>query len=306
MSETFGHRMQSVDPSPLITVAMPIYNAGRHLRMAVLSIVKQTIEDWELLIIDDGSTDGSLECIQDIKDPRIRVIRDDLNKGLAARLNEAIELARGQFFARMDQDDISYPERFARQVAMLDNDSNLDLVGVRAIAISQDDQVVGIFPYAINHSNICAKPWNGFYLAHPTWMGRIEWFRRHRYATPSSYMCEDMELLLRSFSLSRFGAVPEVLFAYRLRDEFAVRKVVKTRWTVVKLQVKYFLLKRQFIYLISAIAAFVIKVTLDFFNVVLQTIRAPIFLKYRGAVDTTVEVKWRGVLKNVTSGFPNL
>ena len=166
--------------------------------------------------------------------------------------------------------------------------------------------MVGIFPYAINHSSICAKPWNGFYLAHPTWMGRIKWFRRHRYATPSSYMCEDMELLLRSFSLSRFGAVPEVLFAYRLRDEFAVRKVVKTRWTVVKLQVKYFLLKRQFIYLISAIAAFVIKVTLDFFNVVLQTIRAPIFLKYRGAVDTTVEVKWRGVLKNVTSGFPNL
>ena len=249
--ELSEHPIQSDDSPPLITVAMPIYNAGRHLRMAVLSIVKQTIEDWELLIIDDGSTDGSLECIQDIKDPRIRVIRDDLNKGLAARLNEAIELARGQFFARMDQDDISYPERFARQVAMLDNDSNLDLVGVRAIAISQEDQVVGIFPYAINHSNICAKPWNGFYLAHPTWMGRIEWFRRHRYATPGSYMCEDMELLLRSFSLSRFGAVPEVLFAYRLRDEFALRKVVKTRWAVVKLQVKYLakLLKKKAKYL---------------------------------------------------------
>jgi glycosyltransferase involved in cell wall biosynthesis len=285
---------------------MPIYNAGRHLRVAVLSIVKQTIEDWELLIIDDGSTDGSLECIQDIKDPRIRVIRDELNKGLAARLNEAIELARGQFFARMDQDDISYPERFARQIAILDNDSNLDLVGVRAIAISQEDQVVGIFPYAINHSSICAKPWNGFYLTHPTWMGRIEWFRRHRYATPGPYMCEDLELLLRSFSLSRFGVVPEVLFAYRLRDEFALRKVVKTRWTVVKLQVKYFLPKKQFNYLISAVAAFVIKVALDFFNIFLQKISVPIFLKYRGAVDKAVEVKWRSVLKNVTSGFPNL
>ena len=306
MSETFGHSMQSVDPSPLITVAMPIYNARRHLRAAVLSIVKQTLEDWELLIIDDGSTDGSLECIQDIKDPRIRVIRDDLNKGLAARLNEAIDLARGQFFARMDQDDISYPERFARQIAILDNDSNLDLVGVRAIAISQEDQVVGIFPYAINHSNICAKPWNGFYLAHPTWMGRIEWFRRHRYATPGPYMSEDLELLLRSFSLSRFGVVPEVLFAYRLRDKFAFRKVVKTRWTVVKLQVKYFLLEKQFIYLIFAIAAFVIKVTLDFFNIVLQKMSAQTFLKYRGAIDTSVEVKWRSVLKNVTSGFPNL
>ena len=306
MAELFEHFIQSDASPPLITVAMPIYNAGRHLRAAVLSIVKQTIKDWELLIIDDGSTDGSLECIQDIKDPRIRVIRDELNKGLAARLNEAIELARGQFFARMDQDDISYPERFARQVAMLDNDSNLDLVGVRAIAISQEDQVVGIFPYAINHSSICAKPWNGFYLTHPTWMGRIEWFRRHRYATPGPYMCEDLELLLRSFSLSRFGVVPEVLFAYRLRDEFALRKVVKTRWTVVKLQVKYFLPKKQFNYLISAVAAFVIKVALDFFNIFLQKISVPIFLKYRGAVDKAVEVKWRSVLKNVTSGFPNL
>ena len=305
MAELIEHLIQSDDFPPLITVAMPIYNAGRHLRSAVLSIVKQTSEDWELLIIDDGSTDGSLECIQDIKDPRIRVIRDDLNKGLAARLNEAIDLARGQFFARMDQDDISYPERFVRQVAMLDNDSNLDLVGVRSIAISQDDQVVGIFPYAINHSNICARPWNGFYLAHPSWMGKIEWFRRHRYATPGPYMCEDLELLLRSFSLSRFGVVPEVLFAYRLRDEFAFRKVVKTRWTVVKLQAKYFLPKKQFNYLILAIAAFVIKVTLDFFNIVLQKMSAPILLKYRGAVDKTVEVKWRAVLKNATSRFPN-
>ena len=80
---------------PKITVAMPVFNGGEFLRPAVLSIVKQTFSDWELLIIDDGSTDGSLETIQDIQDARIRVIKDGLNKGLAARLNEAIDLARG-------------------------------------------------------------------------------------------------------------------------------------------------------------------------------------------------------------------
>jgi len=305
LAESFGHRMQSDDPSPLITVAMPIYNGGRLLRAAVLSIVKQTFADWELLIIDDGSTDGSLEFIQDIKDSRIRVIRDDLNKGLAARLNEAIDLAGGRFFARMDQDDISYPERFAHQVAMLNNDSNLDLVGVRAIAISQDDQIVGVFPYVINHSELCAKPWRGFYLAHSTWMGKTEWFRRHRYATPAPYMSEDFELLLRSFSVSRFGIVPEILFAYRLRDKIVWRKALKTRWVVLKLQVKYLLRKKQFVYGMLAITAFLIRVTMDFFNVVLQIIHAPIFIKFRGAVDTAIEVKWRNVLKFVSSAMPN-
>jgi len=89
--------------APLITVAMPIFNAGSYLRLAVLSIVRQTFADWELLIIDDGSTDNALQDIADIRDHRIRILRDGENKGLAARLNEAIDLARGRYFARMDR-----------------------------------------------------------------------------------------------------------------------------------------------------------------------------------------------------------
>ena len=92
---------------------MPVYNAGKYLRLAVLSIVRQTFTDWELLIVDDGSTDNALQGIADIDDARIRILRDGKNKGLAARLNECIDLARGKYFARMDQDDVSYPERFS-------------------------------------------------------------------------------------------------------------------------------------------------------------------------------------------------
>jgi glycosyltransferase involved in cell wall biosynthesis len=281
---------------PKVTVAMPVLNGGRFLRAAVLSIVQQTFTDWELLLIDDGSTDGSLETIQDIQDARIRVIKDGLNKGLAARLNEAIDLARGRYFARMDHDDISYPERFARQLAMLEDDRSLDLVGTRSIAISQDNQIVGFFPYALNHQQLCAKPWRGFYLAHPTWMGKIEWFRRHRYAAPGPYLSEDTELLLRSFSASRFGVVPEILFAYRVRNEIAWRKMLKTRWTVLKLQLHYFIRGNQFGFALLALLAFYVRVGMDLFNVALQVLGVPIFLRFRGTVDAATKFKWQAVL----------
>src|SRR5450830_847145 len=105
MTEQLQSQMQD-NLLPLVTVAMPVYNAGKYLRLAVLSIVKQTFTDWEMLVIDDGSTDNAFDSIADIKDDRIRILRDGTNKGLAARLNEAIDLARGQYFARMDQDDV--------------------------------------------------------------------------------------------------------------------------------------------------------------------------------------------------------
>jgi hypothetical protein len=118
-------------------------------------------------------------------------------------------------------------------------------------------------------------------------------------------MSEDLELLLRSFSLSRFNIVPEVLFAYRLQDRIVWRKAIKTRWATLKLQVKYFLRKKQFVYGMFAIAAFLIRVAMDFFNVVLQAIHVPIFINFRGAVDTAIEVKWRNVLQFVGSATPN-
>jgi glycosyltransferase involved in cell wall biosynthesis len=283
---------------PLITVAMPVYNGGPLLRVAVMSIVKQTLADWELLIIDDGSTDGSLAFIDDIGDDRIRVLRDGVNKGLAARLNEAIDLARGRYFARMDQDDISYPERFERQVAALEADSSLDLVGVRCVAISHDNQIIGYFPFNEDHRDLCAKPWRGIYLAHPTWMGRIAWFRRHRYATPGPYLSEDTELLLRSFRTSRFGVVPEILFAYRIRDEIAWRKLLKTRWTVLNLQIRYFTRERQFAFGVLALLMFFARAIMDLSNVILQAGSVPIFLHYRGGVDPATASKWRDVLEN--------
>ena len=98
---------------------MPVFNAGNHLRVAVNSIINQTYKNWELIIIDDGSTDDSIKSLDNIEDHRISIIRDGKNKGLAARLNQIIDMAKGHFIARMDQDDISYPNRFSIQLIIL-------------------------------------------------------------------------------------------------------------------------------------------------------------------------------------------
>lgn len=254
----------TTDRPHLLTVAMPVYNAGKHLRLAVLSIVKQTFPDWELLIVDDGSTDDSLQTIADIGDPRIRIFRDGKNKGLAARLNECIDLARGKYFARMDQDDVSYPERFMQQIGALQKDPILDLIATAAITIDENNRATGAFPRAITHDEICAQPWRGFYFPHPTWMGKIEWFRKYRYANPGPYFCEDQELLLRSHRASRFATINKILLGYRVRGKIDWRKLAKTRRAVLKVQLEHFHGTRQWHFAALAIAAYLIKISGDF------------------------------------------
>jgi glycosyltransferase involved in cell wall biosynthesis len=286
------------DERPLITVAMPVYNAGKYLRMAVLSIVKQTFTDWELLIIDDGSTDSAFHDIADINDARIRICRDGENKGLAARLNECIDLARGKYLARMDQDDVSYPERFARQIAALQNDSMLDLVATRAITIDENNQATGLFPYAISHKEICAQPWRGFYLTHPTWMGRTEWFRKHRYTVPGPYFCEDQDLLLRSYRDSRFGTLDEILFAYRIRSKINWQKLAKTRRTVFIAQLRHFAGLNLWHFVLLATATFFAKMSSD----LLKRMQGDIFKPGCNVADDDVKFKWHKVLEYLAAG----
>lgn len=261
---SFANQPISQELSPLVSVAMPVYNAGKFLRAAVLSIVRQTYKNWELLIMDDGSTDGALDSIADIEDARIRTFRDGRNRGIAVRLNEAVDLARGRYFARMDSDDVSYPQRFEYQVAFLNSDAAIDLLATRAIAIGEDDRVLSLFPTALTHDEICHQPWRGFFFPHPTWMGKVEWFRKHRYRVPAPYCSEDQELLLRSYRESRFATLPEVLFAYRIRSKTSFEKLFRTRRAMVGFQAKQFFQSHLWLYGALSIAGFMAKVCVDF------------------------------------------
>jgi len=108
--------MSIVDTTPLITVIIPAYNAGEYLRKAVVSILRQTHTNFELIIVDDGSTDGSVEALRgEFTDPRVVWIRQD-NLGKSTAINRALEMARGEFYAIQDADDLSYPRRLGRLV----------------------------------------------------------------------------------------------------------------------------------------------------------------------------------------------
>lgn len=229
------------DRVPMVTVALAVLNGGPVLEYAVLSVLKQSWHDWELLLLDDGSTDGAIERLPFLSDPRIVVIRDGYNRGHSSRLNQAVGMARGKYFARMDQDDMCHPERLARQIAFLEGHPEVDLLATQCLTMDEQERLIGVLPSAINHADICRRPWQGFYMGHPSWMGRTEWFRRNVYQDPAPYCCEDQELLLRTHYSSCFHTLPEPLLAYRVRTYTRWRKQFRTRVEMGKMQVHHFL-----------------------------------------------------------------
>lgn len=215
---------------PRLTIGLAMRNSAPTIDAAIRSILAQRFERWELVVLDDGSSDASVARVRGYADPRITVRVDGARRGLAARMNEAIELARGELFARMDADDIAYPERFERQIAYLDAHPNVDLLGAGMMIFDDAGTPIGLHPVAQEHAQITRRPWRGFHLPHPTWMGRSAWFRRMRYDTRYR-KAQDQELLRRSWRISRFAALGEPLVGYR-QDRLSVRKSWQSRYYV--------------------------------------------------------------------------
>lgn len=200
---------------PLVSIGMPIFNCEKTLRAAINSVLNQTYSNWELILIDDGSKDRTLSVAKSFNDSRIKVISDNLNLKLPHRLNQIITISRGKYFARMDGDDVSYPERLQTQVEYLENHPNVDILGTQILIFDGDGNSRGKSALTQSHQEICCRPWAGFSLAHPTWMGKLEWFSAHKYRQEAIRM-EDYDLLLRTYKTSRFACLPQILLGYRV------------------------------------------------------------------------------------------
>lgn len=212
---------------------MPVLNCEKTLEIAIRSILQQTYENWEMVLVDDGSTDRTVEIAHSFRDVRVRVIADGFHRGLSARLNQAIFLSTGEYFARMDGDDVSYPRRLEVQVKYLQEHSEVDLLGAGILVFKGDGQALGTRTVLEGHEEICRRPWAGFYLPHPTWIGKNAWFRRHLYREKAVRM-EDQDLMLRTYGMSRFASLSEILVGYR-EDTFSLRKALSGRFHFVKL-----------------------------------------------------------------------
>ena len=128
--------------NPKVTVLMSVYNGEKYLQEAIDSILEQTFKDFEFLIINDGSTDKTGEILESYHDLRIKIINNEKNIGLTKSLNKGLKLARGEYIARQDADDISMPERLEKEVEFLETHQDYAVVGAFAKIINKNSEIL--------------------------------------------------------------------------------------------------------------------------------------------------------------------
>ncbi len=211
-----------------ISVGIPFYNAESYLPDAIRSVLAQTYQEWELILIDDGSTDRSLEIAHSIKDARVRVLSDGENRRLGFRLNQIVNEARYDIVGRMDADDMMSPYRLAKEVEILNKYPRIDLVTTGICSITNDNRPVGIRvgsnPNLISGRNLLL---GRCMVTHAAIVGRRLWFLRNRYDVSTDRL-EDYELWLRAYSLNDFSIaiLNEPLYYYREQQNVTSERIL--------------------------------------------------------------------------------
>ena len=211
----------------LISVIMSVYNGEKYLVQAIDSILNQTYQNFEFIIIDDCSTDNSFHILQEYaqKDSRIKIIKKEKNigiKGFIENLNLGISIAKGKYIARMDQDDVSLPERFQKQVDFLENNPEITLVGAQLNLINEQNKITGEAIAALQHRDIVKRITSQIQLFHPVIMFRKD--QNIQYREKFIY-CEDYDLYLNLITQGKkLANMNEKLLHYRILESSISRK----------------------------------------------------------------------------------
>jgi len=214
------------DSSPAVSVLLPVFNGAQCIREAVESILTQTFRNFELLVVDDGSTDGTRELLDSIEDPRIRVLPNEGNRGLPYSLNRGLSEARAPLIARMDSDDVSLPQRLAAQVDYLAANPRIGACGSWVETFGDGDGEVWAYPESPQDvkAGLLFRPT----LAHPSVMLRKAVFGETGLCyDPEFRSSEDYDLWARAAECVLLANVPEVLLRYRLPPPAANKDVIK-------------------------------------------------------------------------------
>lgn len=202
---------------PKISVIMPAYNAEKYIGEAIDSILCQTYADFEFIIINDGSSDRTEEIILSYNDSGIVYVKNKKNLGVTVSLNRGLELAGGEYIARMDADDISMPERFEKQVAYLDLHCHAAVVGSN-IEIFNTNGVVSTGWSSTDPSQMKVDLFFSCGLAHPSVMMRHDVIRELGGYDPNYNGLEDYELWCRVIEKHEITTLPDVLLRYRIHE----------------------------------------------------------------------------------------
>jgi len=222
------------ETAPLVSVVMPVYNGERYLTEAIESILGQTFTDFEFIIVDDGSQDSSAAIIQSYaeRDNRIRSLRNERNTGISRTMNRGMAIATGEYIAVMEHDDISLPHRLDRQVAFLQANAGIGLLGGGMLVLKGESLTRHGAGKHKQHAFIAFAILVGYPMAHPTVMIRTSLVKAVGGYDPEFDSAQDFELYVRLLmdQRARFANIPDVLVKYRMHEnQVSVLEVSRQR-----------------------------------------------------------------------------
>ena len=200
---------------------MSVYNGEKYLNQAIESILKQSLADFELLVINDGSTDKTFEILDKYQkqDSRVKIIHQEKNFGLTKSLNKAIRLAQGKYLARIDADDLAYSSRFEKQADFLEKHSKIALVGSQADIINEEGKIIGKLRYPTNDQEIRKQLIKHNPFGHSLVMFRREILKKTGDYNEDFICAQDYDLWMKISKHTKLANISETLGAWRLRKE---------------------------------------------------------------------------------------
>lgn len=214
---------------PLISVVMPAYNVQKYIGPAIESILKQTFNNFELIIINDASTDKTLDTIKTYskKDSRIKIVDSKERLNIARALNQGITLAKSDIIARMDADDIAFSHRLKLQYTVINASHNIAVVGANVVIIDEAGNEISTRSYPVSSRKLKACLFRYSPFAHPVVMFKKRMFREVGGYNPAFSPTEDLDLWFRLGRRYEFVSIPEPLLKYRLFKASSSHKALK-------------------------------------------------------------------------------
>lgn len=233
---------KKINKQPLVSVLMPVYCAVQYVEQAVESVVKQSYSNWELLIIDDGSKDKSWEIVEGLAkaDKRIKAFRNRGNRGIGYTRRRLAKMARGEYAAIMDADDVMTPNRLETQVRYLQNNPNVVVVGGQCVTIDESGKESGYKHFPLSHNQIYEMMFTRMSIQQPASMINLS-------LVPSDFPwydnsvspVEDLDNLFRLFNSGEFGNVKENVLYYRVYpSSSSLKNIKRTFWLTMKVRAR--------------------------------------------------------------------
>lgn len=227
---------------PLVSVIMPVYNAGNFLIEAIESILNQTFSDFEFIIVDDGSSDNSWEIIQEYadKDKRIKAFRNKRNLGVSPAANLALSKCQGKYIARMDADDISFSERLEKQVKYLSFHPQTIALGGQCVVIDQQGKIIGDKKFPTDANKLSEMIFFAVPIQQPSMIiNRSLLPKNFKWYSPNHTSAEEIDLLFRLMKYGQIANLKDWLLFYRFReDSLSHINPKKTFWLTLKSRIK--------------------------------------------------------------------